>query len=1050
MNPGNTQILNPDGRLQPGCYYARFRPIAPYWRETDNPEDRARGIREYEGTLRVVHYNNRGNRAYTVKELEDGARGQVMLISGDLYASSPDSPQQIPENIPIFRRDDYRFYLLATGLNRRGPNEFDLCLRSYELLNGEWKPEEIVAHLTWSGSDHLTGPVLDRAGNETGEISLTWISFYLRRAMLEFDRVDHVRLPMDNFTGVEDELLQDVKRCTWGSVFESCGWRIETKESDQPAEPPSKMWSDTELHAALPALRDTFDLDQQWRYHIFCVGKLEDAGRGYKFDVNGGEPGSPLFPSVVLAGKYEFGDERIWGKSLGRKALDLTPAYFRTAVHELGHALGLEHNFNTTGFMSTTDTLRDVAAQEALAPDQIDVLKAMEWEFAPDDLQRLRHWPDAVIRPGSGAVPKFALPGIDEYRITVLEGGAVDAPGKVPLELEIKPFEGEVPVGAPVRILLKLTNKDSKARAVPRLSFKSGNITGSVELPSGETRRFAPVAETLDDRAEQILAPEKSIEGSLTLLRGPDGALFPDSGSYNITIDLWIFHRNEFATLSKSTAVRVGPFRDEKHRRIAELLARTKETLVSFAIGSGDGLEGGNQAVNLALNNAVLKTHFAVIRLKRLCRGIGRVRGSLDEALRLLAEESRLTDSEMAGLIGMVLPSRRLRAGQERQDAEAVESTLVNNYLKADLRYVGTRIILGNLDRDPFEAFVRFIWAHFHSSSTKSAIQQLGTAEIIRMFRGFLETEVGLNETESKELVELLLVRDTRLADAIQAFAANPGDEKNRADLRRAAMSLGLSEPGLKRIVQRLREVVAFAPGLLGENDLVRASELILESFDATADGQLHALFVQNLKRCLRGAILSSYPVGQPPAAGPDGFGALATVKDILLLKQFLEEKVGLTVIESREFVELLFQRDTKLAQAVGAYLANPNAGQQVREAARNLGLSDEPVARVLEWLGEAWESDLDKLEPDEVIEARDLIRQCLSSAKTPQSRNGGTEEPAVSGESAFGERATIESAAVGFMPKLWDWWRRRTGTAPTPPPSNESDRHDRVITSDE
>src|SRR6185436_10727394 len=105
MNPGNTQILNPDGRLQPGCYYMRFRPIEPYWGDDDNPHDRARGVEEYEGTLRVVHYNNRGDQALTVKQLQNHERGQVLFISGDLYAAPPSDTRKIHEDVvPIFAR----------------------------------------------------------------------------------------------------------------------------------------------------------------------------------------------------------------------------------------------------------------------------------------------------------------------------------------------------------------------------------------------------------------------------------------------------------------------------------------------------------------------------------------------------------------------------------------------------------------------------------------------------------------------------------------------------------------------------------------------------------------------------------------------------------------------------------------------------------------------------------------------------------------------------------------------------------------------------------
>lgn len=866
MNPGNTQILNPDGRLQPGCYYMRFKPIAPYWRDGDNPQDRERGIEEYEGTLRVVHYNNRGDQAFTIEQLEKGERGQVLFMSGDLYAASPYDARQIYKDVPIFARSDYRFYLLATGLEQRSSNEFDLSLTCFEPSKDKWNPSNVVARLQWSEppegvphSDYLTGSILDEDGNEFGEITLCWVSFYLRRAFLEIDQVDNVGIPLNNYDGVESRLLltEDKKR-TWESVFAACGWRMEAKQSDQPAEPASKIWTDGELHQALPSLRDSFDLDTEWRYHIFCVGKLDDGGRGYKFDVSGGELDngdrgykydvsgvklrSPVFESVVLAAKYAFAEQ--WGSKLKGKALEATPVYFRTAVHEVGHALKLEHNFSTNGFMSTTDTILDDAGKKGM-----DVLEAIEWSFAADDLERLRHWPDPVVRPGVRGIPKFSLPGIDEFRLVALQGGSENRPTKIALELDVKPFEEEalVPLGAPVRILLTLTNTGEKPQRAPRLRFKAGNITGTVELPSGEVRTFAPLAETIDELGVEQLEKGDHLTGSLTLLRGPEGPLFPNSGSYKVKVDLWVYEERQFYTLSKSTTVRVGPFRDEKHRRIAELLTRTPETLVSFAIGSGDGLVEGNQAVNLALNNPVLGPYFAVVRLKRLCRNIGRVRGSLDEAVRLLAKDSKLTPFEMAGLVGTVLPWRRSTSGQTDFDAQAIQSLVINNYLKADLRYVGTRIVLGHckIDEEPLLEFLKFI------APENAATGQDGLVNnILPTFQKFLRERVGLEETESKELVEMLLVRDTRFSQAIQAYADYPSPV-TRQEVHRTAVELGISPKGLVRIADRLREVVGIDPDLIGLDELSRAGELIIESFDNTSEGDLHEIFVQKLKDCL-------------------------------------------------------------------------------------------------------------------------------------------------------------------------------------------------------
>ena len=995
-------------------------------------------MEEYEGTLRVVEY--RGDEALTVKQLEDGEHGDNLDISGDLYAAPPWQPERLHEDIPIFPRVFYRFYLLATALESRDGDEFDLVLSSYELAQGGWTPKggtTVIARLRWSEppadgprSDYyLTGSVLDEDGDEIGELKMYWVSSYLRRGVLEFDRVDNVRLPSNNFDGIESGLLGDEHKCDWQSVFDSCGWKMDIKESDQPAEPPSKVWSDAELHQALPSLRDTFDLNEYWRYHIFCVGKLDDGGRGFKFDVSGGEPGSPLFESIVLAAKFEFletdRETPEWG-NLSQKTLDITPGYFRTAVHEVGHALKLDHNFKTAGFMSTTDTLRQLAADEARkqaeakqggdgAPLEIDVVKAFEWRFAPDDLQRLRHWPDQVVRPGGSGVQRFALPGIDDVPVPTIEGGSQEGEGKIPVELVVTPFEEEVPLGAPVRLSLKLTNRGKEPRKVPRLRMKSGNITGSVESPSGIRRSFQTVAETVDELAVEILDPDRSTSGSVTLLRGPDKALFPDHGWYKVKVEVWFFEKGQFRSMTTSTTVKVGRPRDEKHRRVAELLIKTSATLVSFAIGGGDGLETGNQAINLALNNPVLRPYFAVVRLKRLCRNIGRLRGSLDEALRILATDAILTPSEMAGLVGMVLPWRRRTSGPPNAETEAIESAfLLNNYLKADLRYVGTRIVLGHLtvDDQPFQEFLTFL-------SRKDGVQNQSRSpvQVIQKFGEFLREMVGLNEIESKELVELLLVRETKLADAIYAYVAHPGEE-NKLKIVKTANDLGLSHEALRRIVGRLHEVVELNSNLIGPDELANAGQSIVSSFEDTSEGAIHEIFVNKLKESLwRAGVLREGSDGgrSKPLEGMSQplISAVATIRQMLL---FFQKNAGLHLNSStaEEMGALLFEHDSELANAMEEYVANPDEERKrrIREAAKRLDLSAEAFVSVVERLRECVESGL--LEKDALTEASKLIKASLVSAAILREASLDTEKNAAVASECPGATGTIEAAAAG------------------------------------
>ena len=84
--------------------------------------------------------------------------------------------------------------------------------------------------------------------------------------------------------------------------------------------------------------------------------------------------------SVVGCGRYN-----------GQRYGACKDPYFRTTVHEMGHAFGLAHNTADLGFINTTSV---IAASPSSPPFSDNIV----WGFHPTDVSRLRHWPDAYIR----------------------------------------------------------------------------------------------------------------------------------------------------------------------------------------------------------------------------------------------------------------------------------------------------------------------------------------------------------------------------------------------------------------------------------------------------------------------------------------------------------------------------------------------------------------------------------------------------------------------------------------------------------------------------
>jgi hypothetical protein len=282
-------------------------------------------------------------------------------------------------------------------------------------------------------------------------------------------------------------------------------------------------------------------------------------------------------------------------------------------VHEFGHAAGLEHNHADNGFMNTTDVL----AQKGLPPSAPAGIAApavkpfpknIEWHFHPKDLARLRHAPDAAVRPDINFGGQDL---VDPDAVKPTEGVTLDVRGLL----------ASVPLGAPVRVEFRLENTtDAIIRVPDQPSLKSGHIIGVVVNPRGDHLPFNPVGKRLDNEAVAPLAPgAKSHTRSLSLLSGRDGPLFRMPGLHSVHVQIsW----HDAATgkdylVWGMTRVNITDARDAQHRMAALSVLGNRQTLLSLAIG-GDHLVEGRRAVQVALDSPVLRDQYAIVESKRL------------------------------------------------------------------------------------------------------------------------------------------------------------------------------------------------------------------------------------------------------------------------------------------------------------------------------------------------------------------------------------------------------------------------------------------------
>jgi hypothetical protein len=628
---------------------------------------------EYVGTFRVTDPPPKTPRRVTGKRRKTPPRasGDLYVLNAPLRPGIPavDSPEELithalgtaglpllpsPEfnsilesltprsPIPSFALEDYRYYLEVLSISEGAPLNLEVAAHEYDSEAKTLEPHiKLQVRLTEIGDGNsYTGQLL--SGEEVrGRFYLHWISPFVRRAELRLFALSprastRVKLPGLKTSGMDVALAKAKaknlarrssaskdgvaagKVPTWQGLFKKIHWKVKlAKFKDAKAPVGQNAWTPYDLSDMGQRLRDKVDL-KDWTYDLLCVSSFEGSQYlGIMFDTEATDLNKRPRESAAVAAlqMVDFdGDKKRFQDVLGGAA------YYRTALHELGHAMNLTHNFRERSLMNTTGPLIQRRAKAKRGQPAVPLKFDVAWHFSADEAEWLQHAPDIAVRPGG--ISRRAVRLHQEMRPVPPALTFKDAPELI---LELEPVVEVFPFGAPIRLNYLLRNSGPDL-AVPRdISLRGGHVMGRVTGPDRVTRFFRSAfrccdTATKDHELARLKSGETVAEG-MTILRGIDYSLFPEPGAYQIELEIRWDADNQTKRVVGHANVTVAAADPKDPAQAIAAATILNDSAMMPVLVQGLVNPMGLRALSLALRSTTLAPHYLAIALK--CKIMG-------------------------------------------------------------------------------------------------------------------------------------------------------------------------------------------------------------------------------------------------------------------------------------------------------------------------------------------------------------------------------------------------------------------------------------------